>query len=113
MSETRLVDTGVSFGDDTIQESTAFNLRTKEEDYTAANKDFVIVTANTPTITLPENPAVGDMVMFKDATGSANWTIYPSNSDKINSLDNEYILFDKDYGEATLVFVGGSVGWST
>jgi len=119
MSEVRLVESGVSFTDETIQVSTAFNLKQISSNTTALNKDFIIVTGNSPqvTITLPTSPVIGFMVKLKDATGLADsspWLVLAP-GERINSstIVGETLEFDMKYREITMTYVSSVVGWST
>jgi hypothetical protein len=117
MSEVRLVSTGVSFGDDTIQQSTAFNTVMVSANHTTANKEFVIVGQGGITITLPviADTAVGNTITFKDATGTADtssWTILAPAGVMIEGDDAGSISFDKRYAQVTLSYIGTPRGWS-
>ena len=46
----------------------------KSGNYTASNRDYVVVTAGSITITLPSSPSAGDAVVIKDGTGAAETT---------------------------------------
>jgi len=82
-------------------------------DYTAVSGDVVVVTAGSITITLPATPSAGDTVGIKDGTGTASATSFTvaRNGSNIASSATD-LTFDVDFGEITMSYIDGTIGWS-
>jgi len=83
--------------------------------YTAINRDYIIVTAGSITITLPTSVSVtaGDTVTIKDGTGAAattSFTVDRNGSNIASSASN--LTFDKNWAEVVLTYIDGTIGWS-
>ncbi|MBA60761.1 MAG: hypothetical protein CMJ76_00160 [Planctomycetaceae bacterium] len=85
----------------------------KGVDYTAVNRDYVIATAGSITITLPSSPSAGDTVTVKDGTGGAATTtfIVARNGSNIASSATD-LTFDKNFAEIVMTYVDATIGWS-
>ena len=85
----------------------------KGVDYTAVNRDYVIATAGSITITLPSSPSAGDTVTVKDGTGSAATTTFTvaRNGSNIASSATD-LTFDKNFAEIVMTYVDATIGWS-
>ena len=83
--------------------------------YTAINRDYIIVTAGSITITLPTSVSVsaGDTVTVKDGTGAAATTAFTvgRNGSNIASSATD-LTFDKNFAEIVLTYIDGTIGWS-
>jgi len=81
--------------------------------YTAVNRDYIIATAGSITITLPASPSVGDAVTIKDGTGAAATTSFTvgRNSSNIASSATD-LTFDKNFAEIVMTYIDGTIGWS-
>jgi hypothetical protein len=83
--------------------------------YTAINRDYIIVTAGSITITLPTSVSVsaGDTVTVKDGTGAAATTSFTvaRNGSNIASSATD-LTFDKNFAEIVLTYIDGTIGWS-
>ena len=81
--------------------------------YTAVNRDYIIVTAGSITITLPTGPSAGDTVTIKDGTGAAATTSFTVGraSSNIASAASD-LTFDKNWAEIVLTYIDGTIGWS-
>jgi hypothetical protein len=82
-------------------------------DYTAVSGDVIVVTAGSITITLPATPSAGDTVGIKDGTGIASATSFTvaRNGSNIASSATD-LTFDVDFGEITMSYIDGTIGWS-
>jgi hypothetical protein len=82
-------------------------------DYTAVSGDVIVVTAGSITITLPATPSAGDTVGIKDGTGTASATSFTvaRNGSNIASSATD-LTFDVDFGEITMSYIDGTIGWS-
>jgi len=81
--------------------------------YTAVNRDYIIVTAGSITITLPTGPSAGDTVTIKDGTGAAattSFTVGRAGSNIASSATD--LTFDKNFAEIVLTYIDGTIGWS-
>jgi hypothetical protein len=81
--------------------------------YTAVNRDYIIVTAGSITITLPTGPSAGDTVTVKDGTGAAattSFTVGRAGSNIASSATD--LTFDKNFAEIVLTYIDGTIGWS-
>jgi hypothetical protein len=81
--------------------------------YTAVNRDYIIVTAGSITITLPTGPSAGDTVTIKDGTGAAattSFTVGRAGSNIASSATD--LTFDKNWAEIVLTYIDSSIGWS-
>ena len=85
----------------------------KGVDYTAVNRDYVIATAGSITITLPSSPSAGDTVTVKDGTGAAATTTFTvaRNGSNIASSATD-LTFDKNFAEIVMTYVDATIGWS-
>jgi len=85
----------------------------KSGNYTASNRDYVVVTAGSITITLPSSPSAGDAVVIKDGTGAAATTtfIVARNGSNIAASATD-LIFDKNFAEITMSYIDGTIGWS-
>jgi len=81
--------------------------------YTAINRDYIIATAGSITITLPASPSAGDTVTIKDGTGAAATTTFTvaRNSSNIASSATD-LTFDKNWAEIVMTYIDGTIGWS-
>ena len=81
--------------------------------YTAINRDYIIATAGSITITLPASPTAGDTVTVKDGTGAAATTSFTvaRNGSNIASSATD-LTFDKNFAEIVLTYIDGTIGWS-
>ena len=81
--------------------------------YTAVSGDVIVVTAGSITITLPATPSAGDTVGIKDGTGTASATSFTvaRNGSNIASSATD-LTFDVDFGEITMSYIDGTIGWS-
>jgi hypothetical protein len=81
--------------------------------YTAINRDYIIATAGSITITLPASPTAGDTVTVKDGTGAAATTSFTvaRNGSNIASSATD-LTFDKNFAEIVLTYINGTIGWS-
>ena len=85
----------------------------KSGNYTASNRDYVVVTAGSITITLPSSPSAGDAVVIKDGTGAAettNFTVARNGSNIASSATD--LTFDKNFAEIVMTYINGTIGWS-
>lgn len=85
----------------------------KSGNYTASNRDYVVVTAGSITITLPSSPSAGDVVVIKDGTGAAettNFTVARNSSNIASSASD--LTFDKNFAEIVMTYINGTIGWS-
>lgn len=85
----------------------------KGTNYTASNRDYVIATAGSITITLPSSPSAGDAVVIKDGTGAAattNFTVARNGSNIAGSASD--LTFDKNFAEIVMTYIDGTIGWS-
>jgi hypothetical protein len=85
----------------------------KDVGYTAVNRDYIIVTAGSITITLPTGPSEGDTVTIKDGTGAAattSFTVGRAGSNIASSATD--LTFDKNWAEIVLTYIDSSIGWS-
>tara|TARA_R100001530_G_scaffold56048_1_gene40988 strand:+ start:525 stop:1478 length:954 start_codon:yes stop_codon:yes gene_type:complete len=81
--------------------------------YTAVNRDYIIVTAGSITITLPTSPSAGDTVTIKDGTGAAattSFTVGRAGSNIASSATD--LTFDKNWAEVVMTYIDGTIGWS-
>ena len=81
--------------------------------YTAINRDYIIATAGSITITLPTSPTAGDTVTIKDGTGAAattSFTVGRAGSNIASSATD--LTFDKNWAEVVLTYIDGTIGWS-
>jgi len=81
--------------------------------YTAVNRDYIIATAGSITITLPTGPSAGDTVTIKDGTGAAattSFTVGRAGSNIASSATD--LTFDKNWAEIVLTYIDSSIGWS-
>ena len=81
--------------------------------YTAENRDYIIVTAGSITITLPTGPSAGDTVTIKDGTGAAattSFTVGRAGSNIASSATD--LTFDKNWAEVVMTYIDGTIGWS-
>ena len=85
----------------------------KGANYTAVSGDVIVVTACSITITLPATPSAGDTVGIKDGTGIASATSFTvaRNGSNIASSATD-LTFDVDFGEITMSYIDGTIGWS-
>jgi hypothetical protein len=85
----------------------------KGANYTAVSGDVIVVTAGSITITLPATPSAGDTVGIKDGTGTASATSFTvaRNGSNIASSATD-LTFDVDFGEITMSYIDGTIGWS-
>ena len=85
----------------------------KSGNYTASNRDYIVVTAGSITITLPSSPSAGDVVVIKDGTGAAATTSFTvgRNSSNIASSASD-LTFDKNFAEIVMTYINGTIGWS-
>jgi len=81
--------------------------------YTAINRDYIIATAGSITITLPASPSAGDTVIIKDGTGAAATTTFTvaRNGSNIASSATD-LTFDKNWAEIVMTYIDGTIGWS-
>ena len=81
--------------------------------YTAVNRDYIIATAGSITITLPTGPSAGDTVTIKDGTGAAATTAFTVGraGSNIASAASD-LTFDKNWAEIVLTYIDGTIGWS-
>ena len=86
-------------------------------DYTAAANEVLVIdtTAGSLTVTLPDNPGVGDRVQFIDAAGqfgANNCIVSVSNTTtyKIANL-NETLNLNVPYQPLELMWSGSTYGW--
>jgi hypothetical protein len=81
--------------------------------YTAVNRDYIIATAGSITITLPSSPTAGDTVTIKDGTGAAATTSFTVGraGSKIASSASD-LTFDKNWAEVVMTYIDGTIGWS-
>ena len=85
----------------------------KSGNYTMASGDFIIATAGSITLTLPNSPSAGDNITIKDGTGAAAttaFTVARGNSNIASSATN--LTFDKNFAEITMTYINGTIGWS-
>ena len=85
----------------------------KGTSYTAVVGEFVTATAAGITITLPATPSAGDTVTIKDGTGAAatsSFTVGRNGSNIASSATD--LTFDVDFGEITMSYIDGTIGWS-
>jgi len=85
----------------------------KSGNYTANNRDYIVVTAGSITITLPSSPSAGDVVVIKDGTGAAettNFTVARNSSNIASSASD--LTFDKNFAEIVMTYINGTIGWS-
>jgi hypothetical protein len=81
--------------------------------YTAINRDYIIATAGSITITLPTSPTAGDTVTVKDGTGAAATTAFTVGRAGSNIASSATDLtFDKNFAEIVLTYIDGTIGWS-
>lgn len=81
--------------------------------YTAVNRDYIIATAGSITITLPTGPSAGDTVTIKDGTGAAATTAFTVGRAGSNIASSASDLtFDKNFAEIVLTYIDGTIGWS-
>ena len=81
--------------------------------YTAVNRDYIIATAGSITITLPTSPSAGDTVTIKDGTGAAattSFTVGRAGSNIASSATD--LTFDKNWAEVVMTYIDGTIGWS-
>ena len=86
---------------------------TSDSPYAAVNRDYVIATDGSITITLPTSPSAGDTVTIKDGTGAAattSFTVDRNGSNIASSASN--LTFDKNWAEVVLTYIDGTIGWS-
>jgi len=85
----------------------------KSGNYTASNRDYIVVTAASITITLPAGPSAGDVVVIKDGTGAAATSSFTvgRNSSNIASSASD-LTFDKNFAEIVMTYINGTIGWS-
>jgi hypothetical protein len=85
----------------------------KSTGYSAVNRDYIVVTAGSITITLPLSPSTGDSVVVKDGTGAAATTSFTvgRNGSNIASSPTD-LTFDKNFAEITMTYINGTIGWS-
>ena len=85
----------------------------KSGNYTASNRDYIVVTAASITITLPAGPSAGDVVVIKDGTGAAETSSFTvgRNSSNIASSASD-LTFDKNFAEIVMTYINGTIGWS-
>ena len=85
----------------------------KGTSYAAVNRDYIIATAGSITITLPASPTAGDTVTIKDGTGAAATTSFTvaRNGSPIASAASD-LTFDKNWAEIVMTYIDGSIGWS-
>jgi hypothetical protein len=86
---------------------------TGDSPYAAVNRDYVIATDGSITITLPTSPSAGDTVTIKDGTGAAattSFTVDRNGSNIASSASN--LTFDKNWAEVVLTYIDGTIGWS-
>ena len=80
----------------------------KTADYTAVNKDQVIVNSSSAvTITLPASPSAGNVVFIKNA-GTGTVTVGRNGSNINSTADDGTLAAD---AAATLVFVNSTIGY--
>ena len=80
----------------------------KTADYTAVNKDQVIVNSSSAvTITLPASPSAGNVVFIKNA-GTGTVTVGRNGSNINSTADDGTLAAD---AAATLVFVNATIGY--
>ena len=85
----------------------------KGTNYSAVNRDYIIATAGSITITLPSSPSAGDSVTVKDGTGAAattNFTVARNSSNIASSATD--LTFDKNFAEIVMTYINGTIGWS-
>ena len=85
----------------------------KGANYTAAVGEFVTATAASITITLPASPSAGNTVTIKDGTGAAatsSFTVGRNGSNIASSATD--LTFDVNFGEITMSYIDGTIGWS-
>jgi hypothetical protein len=85
----------------------------KGTSYTAVVGEFVTATAASITITLPASPTAGDTVTIKDGTGAAatsSFTVGRNGSNIASSATD--LTFDVNFGEITMSYIDGTIGWS-
>ena len=81
--------------------------------YTAINRDYIIATAASITITLPSSPTAGDTVTIKDGTGAAATSSFTVGRNGSNiASDASDLTFDQNWVEVVLTYIDGSIGWS-
>jgi len=81
--------------------------------YTAINRDYIIATAGSITITLPTSPTAGDTVTVKDGTGAAATTAFTVGRAGSNIASSATDLtFDKNWAEVVMTYIDGTIGWS-
>jgi len=76
------------------------------------NKILVDTTSNAVTVTIPQNPNVGDEIQIADMKGTFainNLTLHSDNHVIQNSYYN--FIIDDNLAHVTLVFVNATVGW--
>jgi hypothetical protein len=85
----------------------------KGTSYTAVVGEFVTATAAGITITLPATPSAGDTVTIKDGTGAAATSSFTvaRNGENIASSATD-LTFDVNFGEITMSYIDGTIGWS-
>jgi len=85
----------------------------KSTNYSAVNRDYIIATAGSITITLPSSPSAGDSVTVKDGTGAAattNFTVARNGSNIASDASD--LTFDKNFAEIVMTYVNSTIGWS-
>jgi hypothetical protein len=85
----------------------------KGTNYSAVNRDYIIATAGSITITLPSSPSAGDSVTVKDGTGAAattNFTVARNGSNIASDASD--LTFDKNFAEIVMTYVNATIGWS-
>jgi hypothetical protein len=104
---------GVTSSIQTQIDNAGTSISLKATNYTASSRDFVVVTTSGITITLPASPSAGDFVIIKDGTGSASTSTFTvaRNGSNIASSATD-LIFDKDFEEITMIYVGATIGWS-
>jgi hypothetical protein len=81
--------------------------------YTAVNRDYIIATAASITITLPTSPTAGDTVTIKDGTGAAATSSFTVGRAGSNiASDASDLTFDQNWAEVVLTYIDGTIGWS-
>jgi hypothetical protein len=75
-----------------------------------ANKNYILIANNfSPTVTLPQNPSVGDSITFVTDVGNNNSIIIDRNNSKINEIeDNLQCDIDAFF---TLIYRTPEIGW--
>ena len=86
---------------------------TSASPFAATNRDYIIATDGSITITLPSSPTAGDTVTIKDGTGAAattSFTVDRNGSNIASSASN--LTFDKNWAEVVMTYIDGTIGWS-